>query len=84
MKSTGTTTLRKMQVLKQYCDVLYQLLTSLKEEKRKSVKKVKKDCHRCRLLAKRTIEVAMGPVSTYNLTIPPAFYYTQVELAGQI
>ena len=50
-------------------------------EGREIVKKVKKDCHRCRLLAKRTIEVSMGPVSTYNLTIAPAFYYTQVDLA---
>ena len=50
-------------------------------EGREIVKKVKKDCHRCRLLAKRTIEVSMGPVSTYNLTRAPAFYYTQVDLA---
>ena len=46
------------------------------------VKKVKKDDHRCRLLAKRTIEVSMSPVSTYNLRIAPAFYYTQVDMAG--
>ena len=51
-------------------------------EGREIVKRFKKDCHRCRLLAKRTIEVSMGPVSAYNLTIAPAFYYTQVDLAG--
>ena len=53
-------------------------------EGREIVRKVKKDCHRCRLLAKRAIEVSlsMGPVSTYNLTIAPVFYYTQVDLAG--
>ena len=33
-------------------------------EGREIVKKIKKYCHRCRLLAKRTIEVSMGPVST--------------------
>ena len=26
----------------------------------------------------------MGPVSTYNLTIAPAFYYTQIDLAGPL
>ena len=46
------------------------------------VRKVKNDCHRYRLLDKRTIEVSMGPVSTYNLTIAPAFYYSQVDLVG--
>ena len=43
-------------------------------EGREIVRKVKKDCYRCRLLAKRTIEVSIGPVSTYNLMIAPAFY----------
>ena len=33
MKSTGTTTFQNMQVLKQCYNVLYQLLTSLKEER---------------------------------------------------
>ena len=50
-------------------------------EGREIVRKVKKDCHICRLLAKRAIEVSMGPFSNYNLTIAPVFYYTQVDLA---
>ena len=51
-------------------------------ERREVVKNVKKDCHRYRLLAKRTVEVSMGPVSDYNLRIAPAFYYTQIDFAG--
>ena len=51
-------------------------------EKREVMKKVKKDCHRCRLLAKRTVKASMGLVSDYNLTIAPAFYYTQEDFAG--
>ena len=31
---------------------------------------------------KRTIEVAMGPISQHNLTIAPAFYITQLDIAG--
>ena len=46
------------------------------------VKKVRKSCHRCRYLMKKSIEVAMGPISEYNLKIAPAFYICQVDLAG--
>ena len=35
------------------------------------VRSFKKDCARCRLLAKRTVEVVMGPVSKVNLTLAP-------------
>ena len=51
-------------------------------EGRELVRKIRKNCERCRFLAKRTIEVIMGPVSKYNLTIAPPFYITQVDLAG--
>ena len=57
------------------------LSTAYITEGREDVKKVKSDCHRCSLLAKRTVEVSMGLVSDYNLTIALAFYYTQVDLA---
>ena len=48
------------------------------------MKKVKKDSNRCRLLAKRTVKASMGLVSDYNLTIAPAFYYTQEDFAGPL
>ena len=51
-------------------------------EGRELVKKVRRNCERCRYLAKRTIEVCMGPTSSYNLTIAPAFFITQVDLTG--
>ena len=51
-------------------------------EGRSLVKQVKKNCERCRFIKKKTIEVAMGPVSKHNLTVAPAFYVTQVDLAG--
>ena len=51
-------------------------------EGRELVKKVRRNCERCRFLAKRTIEVIMGPKSEYNLMIAPPFYVTQVDLSG--
>ena len=60
----------------------YSNLTAYIIEGRELVKRIKRDCERCKILAKRTIEVSMGPVSTTNITIAPAFYYTQVDLAG--
>ena len=51
-------------------------------EGRDIVKRTKKSCERCRYIAKRTIEVIMGPVSKHNLNIAPAFYSTQCDLAG--
>ena len=51
-------------------------------EGRDVVKRIKKSCHRCRYIAKKTIEVIMGPVSQHNLVIAPAFFATQVDLAG--
>ena len=46
------------------------------------VKMFRKNCERCRYLAKRTIDIEMGAVSSQNLTIAPAFYITQVDIAG--
>ena len=43
---------------------------------------IRKRCERCRFLLKRTVEVAMGPISRHNLTIAPAFYITQLDIAG--
>ena len=51
-------------------------------EGREVVKRVKNSCERCRYIAKKTIDVAMGPLSRHNLTIAPAFYVTQIDLAG--
>ena len=49
---------------------------------RNLVKLFRKNCERCRYLAKRTIDIEMGAVSSQNLTIAPAFYITQVDIAG--
>ena len=49
---------------------------------RELVKRIRKACERCRIILKRTFNVSMGPVSPYNLTIAPAFYISQVDLAG--
>ena len=51
-------------------------------EGRSLMKQIRKRCERCRYLLKRCINVAMGPISKYNLTIAPPFYITQVDLAG--
>ena len=49
---------------------------------RSLVKKFKVNCIRCRYLRKKFIDVEMGPVSSQNLTIAPAFYSTQVDITG--
>ena len=49
---------------------------------REIVKRIRKSCERCRILLKRSFNVSMGPVSSYNLTIAPAFYISQTDLAG--
>ena len=46
------------------------------------VRMIKKRCKRCRYLYKRMIEASMGPVSAHNMNIAPAFYVTQVDVAG--
>ena len=51
-------------------------------EGRGIVKSFRRSCDRCRYLNKKSIEVAMGPISPFNMTIAPAFYISQVDLAG--
>jgi hypothetical protein len=51
-------------------------------EGRDLIKTFRRKCERCRYLTERTIEVVMGPISTANLNIAPAFYSTQVDLCG--
>ena len=51
---------------------------------RELVKKYRKNCARCRILAKKAIEVAMGPVHPDNLNIAPAFYVCQVDICGPV
>ena len=60
----------------------YVLMNVYIIEGRSLVKKIRKSCERCRYLEKKTLDVAMGPVTRYNLTIAAAFYITQVDLAG--
>ncbi|XP_066910448.1 uncharacterized protein [Clytia hemisphaerica] len=51
-------------------------------EGRQLVKQVRESCERCRYLMKRTVNIAMGPVSVSNLTIAPAFFHSQIDLSG--
>ena len=51
---------------------------------REIVKKIKIHCERCRYLCKGTVNVEMGPVSSYNMTIAPAFYGTQADICGPL
>ena len=46
------------------------------------VKTFRKACIRCRILAKRTIDISTGPISQHYLTIAPAFYISQVDIFG--
>ena len=71
VKHSGVETTLRYTLL--YCHIL---------EGRELVRKISKACERCRFLRKKTIEVAMGPVSEHQLRIAPTFYVTQVDLAG--
>ena len=51
-------------------------------EGRSIVKKIRNSCQRCRYLARRALEVAMGPISQHNITIAPPFYICLVDLTG--
>ena len=42
----------------------------------------RKSCKKCRVMAKRTIEVGFGPLSEFQLNIAPAFYVTQADIMG--
>ena len=46
------------------------------------IKKFRLACHRCRVLEKRALEVAMGALKDCNLNIAPAFYSIQVDICG--
>ena len=52
-------------------------------EGRSLVQKFRINCPRCRFLNKKSVDVAMGPVSDHNLCIAPAFYISQVDIFGQ-
>ena len=39
-------------------------------------------CHRCRVLEKKALEVAMGALKDCNLNIAPAFFSVQVDICG--
>ena len=49
---------------------------------RSLVKLIKSNCIRCKILLKRTLDVSMGPVSSCNLTVAPAFYISQTDIVG--
>ena len=49
---------------------------------RSLVKSIKKLCAKCRLLHKRGVKVAMGPVSDDSLRIAPPFFTSQVDICG--
>ncbi|XP_066935306.1 uncharacterized protein [Clytia hemisphaerica] len=51
-------------------------------EGRSLVNFIRSSCPRCRYINKKTIAVEMGPLSQDNLIIAPAFYISQVDLAG--
>ena len=46
------------------------------------VKMIKKACAKCRILHKKGVEVAMGPVADESLNIAPPFYSSQVDICG--
>ena len=71
VKHSGVETTLRYTLL--YCYIL---------EGRELVRKFTKACERCRFLRRKTIEVAMGPVSEHQLRIAPSFYVAQVDLAG--
>ena len=49
---------------------------------RELVKSIKKGCTKCRILEKKSIEIAMGPIGENNLQIAPPFHWTQVDICG--
>ena len=46
------------------------------------VKCIKKLCAKCRILRKRGIQIAMGPLGENNLKIAPPFFFSQVDICG--
>lgn len=62
-----------LRYVMQYCFIL---------EGREIVKQFGRSCQRCRYLRKLAVDVSMGPVPSHCLTIAPAFYICQVDIAG--
>ena len=46
------------------------------------VKRFKHACNHCRVLEKKAVEVSMGPIKDFNVSIAPVFFATQVDLCG--
>ena len=40
------------------------------------------EIHKCKILEKKAVKVAMGPIHDVNFTIAPTFYYSQVDICG--
>jgi hypothetical protein len=51
-------------------------------EGRELVKRIKGSCNFCRYLEKKALCVPMGPISKFCTMIAPAFYISQVDIAG--
>ena len=49
---------------------------------RELVKSISKACAKCRILHKRKVRVAMGPLGDSNFMIAPPFYFCQVDICG--
>ena len=49
---------------------------------RRLVKAIQNDCTKCRILHKKGVRVAMGPIGEDNLKIAPPFYFCQVDICG--
>ena len=46
------------------------------------MKNVKSECIKCKILEKKAVRVAMGPVQDVNLCIAPPFFNSQVDICG--
>ena len=49
---------------------------------RSLVKSIIKGCIKCRILHKKGVEVAMGPIGEEKLKMAPPFYFNQIDLCG--
>ena len=45
-------------------------------------KMIRKSCAKCRILHKKGVQVAMGPIADESLNIAPPFYCSQVDICG--
>ena len=44
------------------------------------VKRIKQECHRCKILEKKAVKLAMGPTQDANLNIAPVFHTLPVDI----